>query len=231
MTHPYWPLFDVEVRTPRITLRYVDDELAVRLAALAGRGIHDPSWMPFALPWTDVASPELEQNTLRYYWRTRAELTPVHWDLPLAVLVDDEVVGACSVGGEHFAVLRTFETGSWLGRSHQGKGLGKELRAASLHLGFEGLGARVATTAAYEDNAASLAVTKALGYSPNGARRELRRNQVGVQLMFQMTVDHWCTIRRDDIELVGVEATLPFLGLEPDLESAPLIPDAGRAHG
>jgi len=146
MTHPYWPPFDLEVRTPRITLRYVDDELAVRLAELAAHGIHDPSWMPFALPWTDVASPELEQNTLRYYWRTRAELTPDHWDLPLAVLVDGDVVGACSVSGEHFAVVRTFETGSWLGRAHQGQGLGKEVRAASLHLGFEGLGALVATT-------------------------------------------------------------------------------------
>ncbi len=225
MTHPYWPLFDVEVRTPRIVLRYVNDELAVRLAALAARGIHDPSWMPFALPWTDVASPDLEQNTLRYYWRTRAELTPDHWDLPLAVLVDDDVVGACSVSGEHFAVLRTFETGSWLGRAHQGEGLGKEVRAASLHLGFEGLGAVVATTGAYEDNAASLGVTQSLGYSPNGDRRELRRDQIGLQLMFKMTVDHWRTIRRDDIELVGVEETLEFLRLGTDVQpSPPLIP-------
>lgn len=217
MTHPYWPPFDLEVRTPRITLRYVDDELAVRLAELAAHGIHDPSWMPFALPWTDVASPGLEQNTLRYYWRTRAELTPDHWDLPLAVLVDGDVVGACSVSGEHFAVVRTFETGSWLGRAHQGQGLGKEVRAASLHLGFEGLGALVATTGAYEDNAASLGVTRSLGYSPNGARREVRRDQLGVTLLFHMIIDHWRTIRRDDIELFGVEALLPFLGPITDM--------------
>ena len=27
MPHPHWPLFDVEVRTPRLTLRYADDIL------------------------------------------------------------------------------------------------------------------------------------------------------------------------------------------------------------
>ena len=29
MTHPYWPLFDLEVRTPRLTMRAITDELAV----------------------------------------------------------------------------------------------------------------------------------------------------------------------------------------------------------
>jgi hypothetical protein len=38
-------------------------------------------------------------------------------------------------------MLREFESGSWLGREHQGRGLGKEMREATLHLGFEGLGA------------------------------------------------------------------------------------------
>ena len=43
MGHPYWPLFDLEVRTPRITMRYVDDDLAVEMATLAAKGIHDPA--------------------------------------------------------------------------------------------------------------------------------------------------------------------------------------------
>ena len=40
MAHPYWPLFDLVVRTPRLVLRYVDDALAVDLATLAASGIH-----------------------------------------------------------------------------------------------------------------------------------------------------------------------------------------------
>ena len=54
MPHPYWPLFDLVVHTPRLTLRYLDDECAVAMAALAGRGIHDPAYMPFAMPWSDA---------------------------------------------------------------------------------------------------------------------------------------------------------------------------------
>ena len=49
MSHPYWPLFDLEVRTTRLTLRYVDEALAVELAELHG-GIHDPATMPFCGP-------------------------------------------------------------------------------------------------------------------------------------------------------------------------------------
>jgi hypothetical protein len=44
--------------------RPVDDELAVQLAALAAGGVHDPDFMPFMIPWTDVPSPQQERNTL-----------------------------------------------------------------------------------------------------------------------------------------------------------------------
>ena len=46
---PLWPLFGVEVRTPRLTLRYVDDKLAAALARLATAGVHDAATMPFSL--------------------------------------------------------------------------------------------------------------------------------------------------------------------------------------
>lgn len=63
----YWPLFDLEVRTPRLTLRYVDDDLAEQLATLAAGGVHDPSFMPFSTPWTDAPPGELERNTVQYH--------------------------------------------------------------------------------------------------------------------------------------------------------------------
>lgn len=68
-----WPLFDLQVVTPRLVLRYVSDELGAELATLAAKGIHDPATMPFTEPWTDVPSPDLERNSLQYYWRNRAE--------------------------------------------------------------------------------------------------------------------------------------------------------------
>lgn len=213
MGHPFWPLFDLEVRTPRVMLRYPDDALMVALGTLIGEGIHAPEEMPFAFPWTDAESPELEWNSYRYWWRTRAETTADKWMIDLAVVVDGKVVGACGLGAEKFPTLRSFATGSWLGLAHQGQGIGKEMRAAILHLGFAGFGAEDANTAAWSDNPRSLGVTRALGYEPNGTDRQLQRDKPGELLRFRMTRQRWETIRRDDIELVGVEPCLPLLGL------------------
>jgi RimJ/RimL family protein N-acetyltransferase len=129
------------------------------------------------------------------------------------VVVDDRVIGATDLFADHFPALRQFTTGSWLGREFQGRGLGKELRMAALTLGFDGLGAEYAHTAAWEDNAASLGVTRSLGYDEIGRARMLRRREPDQQFTFQMSRDHWSTIRRDDITLVGVDRAREFLGL------------------
>lgn len=202
MPHPFWPLFDLEVRTPRLTLRYIDDELAVELASLAAQGIHDPSWTPFLHPWTDVASPEMERNAFRFWWGRRAATRPDDWSIECAVLVDRRVIGASGVMAEQFGVLRSVETGSWLGRAFQGQGLGRELREATLHLAFAGLGSEFATTGAFSDNGPSLGVTRTLGYEAVGSRRVVRRGKPAELLLYRMDHDHWETIRRSDIELV-----------------------------
>lgn len=212
MTHPAWPLFDLRVVTPRLELRYVDDELGTALALLATQGIHDPEFMPFGFPWTDVASPELERNTMQYYWRTRVETSPEHWDIPFAVIEERRLVGTTSLLSNHFGALRQFETGSWLGREFQGRGIGKEMRQAALHLGFAGLGATLATTAAWHDNDASLGVTRSLGYTAAGTQRRLRRAEMGVSHIFHLTRDEWeARLRRDDITLHHVDPCLPLL--------------------
>lgn len=216
MTHPYWPLFDVEVRTPRITMRYLDDQLAVELAALAARGVHEPDQMPFAYPWTDAASPDLERNALRFYWRCRAETAADSWHLIFAVLADGAVVGTTSLIAADFPITRSFETGSWVGRSLQGRGLGTELRVATLHLGFLGLHAQQATTNAYADNVASLAVTRKLGYEPNGTQRRPRRDAVAETMGFRMDrawfVEH---VRREDVEISGAARACDLLAITP----------------
>ena len=211
-----WPLYGIRVVTPRLELRYVDEELGVKLAALAERGIHDPSFMPFAMPWTDVDAEFLRPNTLKFYWSCRAETEPNHWTLPFAVLAQGVVVGSSGLSSDDFPVLRQFETGSWLGREYQGQGLGRELREASLHLGFAGLGATLATTAAFEDNAPSLGVTQSLGYSTNGSQRKARRGKQANSLLFKLTVDDWSDrLRRSDISIEGLDPCLQTLGLTP----------------
>jgi RimJ/RimL family protein N-acetyltransferase len=214
MTNDHWPLFGLEVRTPRLTLRYLDDELAVEVVAVAARGVHDPATMPFLVPWTDQPSPQMEQEAMRFYWRTRSSVRPEAWNLQFGVLVDDAVVGMCDVGAENFAVMRQFTTGSWLGREFQGRGLGREFRTAALTLGFDGLGAEFALTGMWHDNRASLGVTESLGYEYEGRRRALRRGVADDLLGYRMGRDHWATIRREDITLHGVDAAREFLGIE-----------------
>lgn len=214
MAHPYWPFFDLEVRTPRLTLRAIDDRTATELAALAAEGIHDPERMPFGVEWTDVEPPQLQVNTMQYHWRCRAELTADAWTLDLAVFEDDVLVGSTGLITRQFPTTRAFETGSWLGRRFQGRGLGTEMRIATLHLGFEGFGARLATTAAFDDNPASLGVTRRLGYEPNGEEIRVRRGRPARSLRWRMGTEAFRQrVRRDDVELSGVAACLPLLGL------------------
>jgi RimJ/RimL family protein N-acetyltransferase len=213
MTSDHWPLFGLEAHTPRLTLRYLDDELARELVDVAAAGVHDPSFMPFGIPWTDLPSPRLEQEAMRFYWRSRADTTPASWRLLCAVIFDGKVIGASDLFATDFLKLRQFETGSWLGREFQGQGFGKEMRFASLLLGFDGLDAQTAVTSAWHDNAPSLGVTQSLGYEPASRRRALRRGEPVEQLDFIMDRTHWKAIRPDGMSLHGIEQAREFLGL------------------
>ncbi|KAB7752205.1 MULTISPECIES: GNAT family N-acetyltransferase [Mycobacteriaceae] len=208
-----WPLAELEVITPVLRLCHVTDELADQLARLAAQGIHDPATMPFSVPWTDAVSPELERNTVQYFRQTRAEVSTEHWDVPMAVIVGDAAVGVCVVTADGFPARRTVSTGSWLGRRYQGRGLGREMRTAALQLIFAGFDADLATTRAWHDNAASLGVTRSLPYVQTGSSRQSRRGVFDTMLEFTMTRDQWKTLRRDDIQLVGVDAVLDQLAL------------------
>jgi len=214
MSHPYWPLFDLRIRTPRLELRVPDDDELVALARLAASGVHDAASMPFGIPWTERPSPELERRLLQWNWRCRAECTPESWRLSFAVSEGGRIIGVQDVRARDFARVRTVSTGSWLGREHQGRGSGKEMRAAVLHFGFAGLGALIAQSAAFADNAPSIGVSRALGYVPDGEELVVRRDEVVRHLRFRMERDEWARRRREDIELVGLEPCLPLLGAE-----------------
>jgi RimJ/RimL family protein N-acetyltransferase len=222
MAHPYWPLLDLRIRTPRLELRYPDDADVMALSALAAEGIHDPAQMPFGLPWTDAPSPELERNSVQHYWRSRAEWRPTKWDAPFTVVTNDDatIVGVQAVHTENFPTLRTFQTGSWLGRAHQGQGIGKEMRAAVLHFAFAGLHAMRATTAAFDDNRASLGVTRSLGYVENGDEITLQRDKRARQIRFKMDRTDWEPRRRDDVTIEGLEPCLQLFGIEAEPASS-----------
>ncbi|MEU0496884.1 GNAT family N-acetyltransferase [Mycobacterium sp. NPDC006124] len=214
MTGAVWPLFDLHASTPSLTLRYVTDDLAMELAELAAHGIHDPQTMPFSEPWTDVEPPELQRNSVRYFWRCRAETTSANWHLNLAA--HDRagtLLGVCTLSAENFPTTRTATTGSWLGRRLQGRGHGREMRQAALHLIFAGLDGDTAVTRAWHDNAASLGVTRSLPYSEREPVREPRRGSLDTMLVFTMDRLQWQTVARTDVQLGGIEPVREFLGI------------------
>jgi RimJ/RimL family protein N-acetyltransferase len=204
----YWPLFDLVVRTPRLELRLPREDEFAALIELAGLGIHDPETMPFFVPWTDVEPEQLGRQMAQWLWGHRANWSPDNWTLTAAVFVGGRPVGMQDVGAQHFRAVRSVETGSWLGQSHQGQGLGREMRQAILHLAFAGLGAEEALSGAFEDNVASLATSRSVGYEENGEARGHRRDGSGRTIRFRLGREHWERRRRDDIEIVGLERCL-----------------------
>lgn len=200
----YWPLFGLRVVTPTLELRYADDHDLSALAEAAAAGIHDPSDMPFLTPWSDVGPAERARSVLQWSWRQRAEQTPECWHLTLVVVVEGRVVGTQDLRGEHFPALREVETGSWLGLAHQNRGIGTEMRSAVLHLAFAGLGAGCATTAAFADNARSLAVSRRLGYADDGTRWVVRRGRPAEEFRFRLTREQWEQRQRTDVHVHGL---------------------------
>lgn len=212
VTHPYWPLFDIVIRTPHLELRYPDDELLMELAAVAADGVHHPDAMPFLAPWTRAQPPELQRNAFQFWWGQRSSWTPENWNFMTAVLVDGDVVGVQDIGSRDFAVTRSVNTGSWLGERYQGRGIGTEMRLAILQLAFAGLGAELANSGAFEDNPASLRVSTKLGYERNGFRVHNREGKAVREVAFAMTRERWEPHRRTDIEIEGLDSYLDWFG-------------------
>lgn len=210
MGNPYWPLFDLRIMTSRVEIRMPDDDVLSDLARLASRGIHDPATMPFLHPWTDEPSPALERSLMQWGWRHRAEWTPNRWTFNGAVFVDGEVVGVQSLMADDFAVERTVKTGSWLGRCHQGRGIGKEMRAAILSFAFDTLGAREALSGGFADNATSLNVSRSLGYEENGRRTILRRGLASEMIDLRMDVAAWRRSERCETKVLGFDGCREF---------------------
>ena len=207
-----WPLFGLTVRTPRLELRYPTDDDLLDLAELSA-DIHDPEARPFAFAWNQGTDEQRNHRVLQFHWGRRGDWSPDAWRCELVTVVDGEVVGTQGVLASTFAVSRTVETGSWLGRRHQGKGIGTEMRAAVLHLAFAGLGAERAETGAIEGNEPSIRVTTGLGYRPNGEAVHVDGDERRRELKFLLDRADWEARRRDDIELLGLEPCLPLFGL------------------
>lgn len=184
-----WPLRDLVIRTPRLEMRPDDDAGLGELVSVALDGVHPPDRQPFIAEWTDAPREQIGINTLRHFWGQRATCEPGDWKVNLLVRLDGRVIGTQGVYGRDFGLLREVSSGSWLGRRHQGLGYGTEMRAGVLAFAFDHLGARTARSGSFADNAASLAVSRGLGYRPDGTVTARRRGQVATEVRLLVTRD------------------------------------------
>ena len=115
--------------------------------------------------------------------------------------------------GVNFSTLGTVTTFSWLSVDQRGHGLGHEMRAAILHLAFDGLGAKEASSDAFVDNHGSNAISRGLGYEPNGSEWATRQGKPALLNRWRLTRDDWEQRRRDDIQVHNIEACHALLPL------------------
>lgn len=213
MSSSRWPLADLRLHTPTLELRWPTLSDLDALAELAALGVHDPDVQPFTVAWTDAPAEERARATMQYRWSRWGSWKASDWTLELAVVRQGVVVGTQGIGARDFAVLREVSTGSWLGRSFQGQGIGTEMRAAVLHLAFQELGAQYAVSGAFEDNAASLTVSRKLGYRDDGIERHLARGRPAVVRRLRLSRANWQSAPPLPVQISGLEPCLPYFGL------------------
>jgi RimJ/RimL family protein N-acetyltransferase len=163
---PGWPLFGLRLRCRGVELRLAREGDLRPLAELMPADVeHDPH-----AELLGGLDREANRRRLLYqtYWRSLGTWSPSSWYLDFAVTSDGALVGMQSLEADQFPVLRTVDTASWLATAARGRGIGVAMRMAVLGLAFDNLGAEAAITAAVSTNAASLGVSRRIGYQPNG---------------------------------------------------------------
>jgi RimJ/RimL family protein N-acetyltransferase len=168
------PLLGLRITAGPVELRGITDDLLGPLAELAVTGIHDPDFMPFTVPWTLTPAEDMPRSMAQYHWGQRAAFSADKWGADLAVFWEGELVGAQGFGTRDYLITRTGETGSWLSRQFQGRGIGTAMRQVICAFVIDHLGAEYVTSGAFADNPASLAVSRKVGYTDNGWDRGAR---------------------------------------------------------
>jgi RimJ/RimL family protein N-acetyltransferase len=145
----------------------------------------------------------------------RPKTSPGSWSILFGAWRGGEFLGCQELLASGFAETRTVSTGSWLKRSAQGQGHGTRMRAAVVGYAFDLLGAEVAESEAMDFNAASLAVSRSLGYRPNGTWRHSggRGQVINMRRMRLESRD----FRRPPwrLEVAGHPEVARFLGAQP----------------
>lgn len=207
------PLLGLRITAGPVELRGVTDDLIVPLAELASAGIHDPDFMPFYTPWSLTPAAEMPRSMGQFHWGLRAGFSVTSWDANLAVFYEGELVGTQGISTRDYLITRTGETGSWLSRRYQGKGIGTAMRQVICAFAIDCLDAEEITSAAYTDNPASLAVSRKAGYRENG--REFRTRMGKRAILQRIVLEPASLIRyQHELTVAGLPEFRRSIGLD-----------------
>ncbi len=205
MAHRYWPLFDLRIDTPDLTLRPMTEADQPAIADLLPDDVElDPAATRYATGDERVARGTVVHQG---YWKAYGTWRPEAWRVSFVVSAAGQILGAQELEGNDFPALRTVDTASFLIPSARGRGYGKQMRRAVLALAFGPLGAQAAITSAWHDNHASLGVSRALGYQPNGESLHARGDSADVMAHMRLLRAGWLAS--------GAAAGIHISGFEP----------------
>jgi RimJ/RimL family protein N-acetyltransferase len=214
MTHRYWPLFDLRLRTPDLELRAMTEADLVPVADLLPDDLEqDPSATTY-----DIDDRRVGRGIVLHqgYWKSYGTWRPEAWRLTFVARADGEIVGTQELEGNDFPTLGVVDSSSFLVEAARGRGWGKQMRTAVLALAFGPLAARAAITSAWHDNHASLGVSRSLGYQPNGESFLQRGDQVDVLTHLMLSRDRWEAGRlAEQVQISGFERCGPLFGVRP----------------
>lgn len=213
VTYRYWPLFDLCLSTPALTLRPMTE---ADLAAIADLLPDDVEMDPGQATY-EFDDPRLGRGILSHqnYWRACGTWRPEAWRLGFVVRsAAGDILGVQELEANDFLTLRTIDSSSFLITAARGRGYGKQMRAAVLALAFGPLEAEAAITSAWHDNHASLGVSRALGYQPNGESLHAHPGRVDVLKHLRLLRADWLASGAgEQVEITGFDACRPLFGL------------------
>ena len=209
----YWPLFGLRLTIGDLELRPMTEE---DLGPARRRGAGRPRDGPLRDDVRRHRRLRIWRGIVVHqeYWKAYGTWKPDSWRLMFTVRNAGERIGVQALEGDDFARLRTVDSFSWLVTDVRGRGFGQQMREAVLALAFGPLEAQAAITSAWHDNHASLAVSRALGYQPNGesldARGDRADRMVHLRLL-RATGSPPVAVR--GVAIAGFESCRPLFGV------------------
>ena len=208
-----WPLHGIRLRTADLDLRVMTEADLAGLCALLP---DDLSMNPHATTYAGLDDRANRRAVLvQGYWRALGLWSPDDWALPFVVRSAGEVVGAQWLEGPDWRADHLVDSSSWLVPAARGRGLGKQMRAAVLALAFGPLGADAAVSSAVVDNAASLGVSRALGYRETH-RSVLEHSGETLQHVRLERAAWERSGQAHEVVIAGATPALPLFGIEGD---------------